>query len=296
MTDWQGLPPLTALRAFAAFAEAGNMAAAGAALNVSHAAISQQIRALEDDLNVALVDRTGRRAELTEEGRALSDALVEGFGAIGRAVDALTGRDAARPLQVTATPTFAANWLMPRLAGFRAAYPDVGLMIDASAAVQPLGPGGIDLALRYGSGDWPGLEATLLVESAIVVVAAPALLGDARISAPDQLADFPWLQELGSNEASHWLLEHGVNRSAGFGMTELPGNLMLEGARLGQGVAITAEVSVTSDIAAGRLRVLFRDDQRDGYWIVTRPGVQRPALKALIRWLKAEASREATSR
>ena len=96
MTDWLALPPLTALRAFSALADTGATVAAGARLNVSHAAISQQVKQLESHLGVALVDRSGRQLALTAEGRQLADALHLGFGTIGRAVEALTGADADR--------------------------------------------------------------------------------------------------------------------------------------------------------------------------------------------------------
>ena len=100
-------PPLSALRAFAALAETGSFTKAGEALNVSHAAISQQVRALEERLGVPLLPRDGRRGALTAEGERLAAALHAGFGGIARAVDELTGGDALRPLQVTTTPAFA---------------------------------------------------------------------------------------------------------------------------------------------------------------------------------------------
>ena len=97
MIDWLTLPPPTALRAFAAFAETGSVISAGTALNVSHAAISQQLRALETHMGVALVDRSGRAMALTVEGRQLASALRTGVGAIAASVEALRGADAARP-------------------------------------------------------------------------------------------------------------------------------------------------------------------------------------------------------
>ena len=128
--DWRSLPSLSALRAFAALAETGSFTRAGAALNVSHAAISQQVRALEERLGVALLPRDGRRGVLTPAGERLAAALEAGFGGIARAVDELTGADADRPLHVSTTPAFAANWLMPRLASFRHEHPEVELMLN----------------------------------------------------------------------------------------------------------------------------------------------------------------------
>lgn len=287
--NWSGMPPLSALRAFSAYAETRSVSAAGEVLNVSHAAISQQMRALEAHLGVALVDRAGRQLALTPEGDSLARCLLDAFGSISQTVDALTGADATRPLQISATPTFAAAWLMPRLTQFRDAHPEINLMIDPTAKIQTLDTGGIDVALRYGNGNWPGLESELLVISPIVVVAAPSLVGTRDITSPSELRDYHWLQELGTSEATNWFAEHGVDRDAGRGYTALPGNLMLEAARAGQGVAITAAVFVEPDIKAGRLRQLFSDTRKKGYHIVTRPGVPRPPLKAFLTWLRREA-------
>ncbi|MEQ5871128.1 LysR family transcriptional regulator [Sagittula sp. NFXS13] len=289
--DWHRLPPLSALRAFAAYARSDSVSTAGAALNVSHAAISQQLRVLEKHMGIALLERRGRRMSLTPDGEILARALDEGFGQISAAVEALTGADAERALQLSTTPTFASAWLLPRMASFRAAHPAISLMIDPSADLRPLSPGGIDMALRYGNGDWPGLEAELFVRSPIAIVAAPGLIDDRRIDTPADLQGFHWLQEFGTNEATSWFAQYGIERDSGLGYTSLPGNLMLEAARQGQGIAILARVFAEPDIAAGRLRVLFEDTRSKGYWIVTRPGVARPPLKAFLTWLRREAAK-----
>lgn len=291
---WTRLPPLSSLRAFAAYAETGNVNAAGAALNVSHAAISQQLRALESHMGLTLLNRDGRRMTLTPEGALLAHALQEGFGQIAAAVEALTGAEADRPLQVSTTPTFAAAWLMPRLARFRAQHPDIDLMIDPSAEIRPLTPGGYDVALRYGNGDWPGLDADLIVRSPVVIVAAPELIGTRHITSPADLADFHWLQELGTNETTAWFTAQDITPPRR-GMTSLPGNLMIEAARQGQGIAILARIFAAPDIAAGRLRLLFQTNDTEGYWCVTRPGIPRPPLRAFLAWLKSEARQSDTA-
>ncbi|WP_323770457.1 LysR substrate-binding domain-containing protein [Antarctobacter sp.] len=287
--NWSALPPLASLRAFAAYAQTRSVSSAGGALNVSHAAISQQMRALETHLGVALLDRSGRKLSLTPEGETLARSLTEAFGDIAQTVEALTGADASRPLQISVTPTFAAAWLMPRLTAFREAHPDINLMIDPTAKVQSLEPGGIDVALRYGDGTWPGLLAEPLIRSPIVVVAAPDLVGNRPITSPSDLRDYHWLQELGTNEATDWFAQNGVDRDAGRGFTAMPGNMMLEAARAGQGIAVVAGVFVEPDIRAGRLRKLFEDNKEKGYHIVTRPGIPRPPLKAFLSWLRREA-------
>src|SRR6056297_3710962 len=287
--DWRTLPPLTALRAFAALAETGSTTEAGVRLNVSHAAISQQVRQLEAHMGVVLVDRSGRQTRLTEQGRDLADALTLGFGAIARAVAALSGADAARPLQISTTPSFAAHWLMPCLSEFRQAHPQIDLMIDPTPRIVEMEPGGIDIAIRYGTGEWPGLEAELLFRSPIVAVAAPHLVEGKRVDSPADLADLPWLQEFGTNESSDWLRRRGVVKERAAGLVQVPGNLLLDGFRNGQGVAVTVREWVRQDITAGRLRLLFEDDGEAGYHIVTRPGVLRAPAKAFVTWLRRQA-------
>ncbi|MCR9124714.1 MAG: LysR family transcriptional regulator [Rhodobacteraceae bacterium] len=286
--DWRSMPPLPALRAFAAFAEEGSVVRAGAALNVSHAAVSQQLRALERHMGLALLDRSGRALGLTAEGTQLAEAVRLGFGSIGNAVRDLTDADADRPLFVSTTPTFAASWLMPRLARFRDRAPDVELRIDPSPALVAFEPGGVDVALRYGSGGWPGLHSEMLLQSPMIIVAAPALLRGRDIRAPEDLADLPWLEELGTTEASNWLRAQGVARGLKRGLTQVPGNLLLDGVRDGQGVAVAVRHFVQRDIAAGRLVELFGEDTALGYHITTREGVLRPAARLFVAWLRRE--------
>ena len=287
--DWINLPPLTALRAFAALAEAGSVVQAGARLNVSHAAISQQIKALEAHMNLSLVVRSGRQLELTREGQQLAEALKLGFGAIARSVEELTEADANRPLHISTTPMFAAAWLMPQLGGFHATHPRASLTLSTTPEIEPLGPGEIDLALRYGDGHWVGLEAEPLFRSPMVIVAAPTLIGDAEIASLSDLSRFPWLEDAGTSEANNWLREQAGMKDRRSGVTHLPGNLLLDGARDGQGVAVVIRRFVERDIRAGRLRILLEKDDDKGYFIVTRPGLQRPALKTFVAWIRRSA-------
>ncbi|MGB3246484.1 MAG: LysR family transcriptional regulator [Sulfitobacter sp.] len=288
---WRDLPPLSALRAFAAFAQTGNVVAAGEALGVSHAAISQQLRGLETYLDVALLDRSGRALQLTESGHVLAQAVQVGFATMIEAAQEITGSRDARPLHISATPTFAASWLMPRLPRFRAAHPEIDLMIDPTADLVSLGADGIDVAIRYGTGPWPGLVAEVLLRSPMVVVAAPSLVGDADLPDINAFAHFPWLEEFGTTESTRWLRNHGVEGGGKRGLMQVPGNLLLDGARDGQGIAVTVREFVIRDIAAGRLRELHTEDNsKAGYHVVTRSGVQRPALKAFVNWIKREAA------
>jgi LysR family glycine cleavage system transcriptional activator len=283
------LPPLAALRAFAAYVETDQIVAAGAKIGVTHAAISQQLRALEKHLGVALLDRSGRTLQLTGEGQVLADAVTLGFGAISRAVEDITGADAARPVQVSCTAMLASAWLMPRLGGFRQKHPDIDLMLNPSPLMVQLEPGGIDVALRFGRGDWPGLVSEPLIMSPMVVVAAPSLVKGRTIDTPADLTGLPWLEEAGVSEATRWLQRQGLDQTNQRGRVQVPGNLLLDGARDGQGVAVIVRHFVERDIEAGRLVELFEDDRRSGYHIVTREGVLRPSAKAFVSWLRRQS-------
>lgn len=233
---WADFPSLNSLRAFATVAETGSYSQAGAALNVSHAAVSQQVKALEARLGVTLVVREGRGIALTAEGVALARDLATGFAAIHRGVEALTGVDATRPVQVTMTPALAVSWLMPRITDFQHRHPGVELMLNSTAEVMTLTPGGIDVAIRFGAGRWPGMEVTPLLLSDLVVVAAPALIGTREITDPAMLIELPWLQELGTNEVSAWMERQGVTPKGPLKITHMPGNMIMEAVRRGDGL------------------------------------------------------------
>lgn len=287
MDIWRSLPPLAALRAFAAWADTGSMTAAGAALNVSHAAVSQQIRALETHLGLSLADRTTHPPRPTPEGARLAEALTGGFAAMARVIADLTGADAARPVQITTSPGFAQAWLLPRLARFRAQHPDVSLMLDPTPQLRVLAPGGIDVAMRYGRGDWPGLEARVLMPTPLVAVAAPALVRG--ISAGDMaaLARLPWVDEMGTDDMLTMLDGQGLRPEGP--VVSLPGGMKVDAVRAGHGIGVMSRLFVEQDIATGRLRELHRIETGKAYWLVHRPGPLRPQVKAFVRWILAEA-------
>lgn len=286
--DWRSLPSLNALRAFAAVAESNSLSAAGRDLNVTHAAVSQQVRALEDFLGLQLVVREGRGVALTPEGERLYEGLRSGFDTIRETVDELLQDDVVRPLNITMTPSFAISWLMPRINDFRLNHPDIELMLNPTAEVVELRPGGVDLAIRFGHGDWPGMDSELFIETNFAVVGASCLIGDRKVENPEDLLDFPWLQEYGTNELTIWMERQGVVPRGKLNITHLPGYMVLEGVRRGDGISATAKTFLEADIASGNMKVLFEEGvyPGTGYHLVTRPGVKRPPLKALLGWLR----------
>ena len=294
--DWRGIPSLNSLRAFSAVADTLNFSQAGRELNVSHAAVSQQVRALEAHLGTSLVVRHGRGVTLTPEGQELAKSLEDSFQGIRHAVDALANAGSSRPLQVTMTPAFAVSWLMPRISDFRLEHPDIELMLNPTAEVVELAPGGVDVAIRFGNGKWKGLEAEMLLPTTFAIIAARSLVGDREFTDPEQLVDYPWMQELGTNELSLWLEKQGVIASGKLDITHVPGYMVLDGLRRGDAITASARAFLEADIAAGNLRVLFEDVlPGSGYYIVTRPGVMRPPVKAFVSWLRRHAQAQAAS-
>ena len=284
------MPPLSSLRAFEAAARLRSLTAAARELNVTHPAIAQQVRRLEAWLGLSLLVRAGRGVEPTEAGARLVVGLSEGFGAIRRAVETITEDD--RPLNITLTPTFAAYWLVPRLGAFRAAHPDIPLTLDPTSETVDLRREGHDVGIRFGKGDWPGLETTRLLPSDFVVAATPALLAGQRVETPADLLLLPWVQEIGTDELRVWMADQGVEDAAPHNVVRMPGNLMLDAIRRGEAIGITGRAWLSHDIAEGTLVTLFDREQSPdlGYWIVTAGTPARAAAKTFIRWLKREAA------
>lgn len=284
--DWHTLPSLTSLRAFAAAAEYRNLTKAATSLNVTHSAISQQIRGLERHLGTRLVVRTQRGISLTSQGEYLSAGLLEAFAAMATLTENLSKAEAIRPLLVSATPMFASAFLMPRLSGFMEDNPNIELRIESTIEAVDLKPGGVDLAIRYGTGRWPGLQAQLLLPGCLTVVASRDLIGDRKFSDPSELLDFPLLQEHASVEFDLWLEKVGISPNTKRKVIRMPGNMLLDGIRRGDGIGATVPAFIADELKSGKLVTLFDDPIPEiGYYLVTLPGAFRPALKLFMRWL-----------
>lgn len=286
---WKDLPPLSALRAFQAVAEAGGYAPAARALNVTHAAVAQQMRGLEAALGVALVVRAGRGMALTAEGADLARALTDGFGTIQAGVEALRGGQ-NRPVRITLTPSFATQWLMPRLKDFWDRHPDIALSLHPDARVVDLRRDGMDVGLRYGNGAWPGVEARFLAPARLSVTCAPALMqGRATLTAAE-MQRMDWFLTRDWPEQENYLISLGLN-PATLGRTDFNSeDLSLAAARQGLGLVVESYALIEDDVAEGRL-VLIHDSREKlpAYFAVTPPGPQRAATRAFLKWLFAAA-------
>jgi LysR family glycine cleavage system transcriptional activator len=282
------LPSLTALRAFDAAAQSGSFSAAARTLNVTHAAIAQQVRGLEKELGVDLAIRAGRGLALTREGQILATALREGFGGIAAALAQIRTDTQSGPLRITMTPSFASQWLMPRLGAFWAKHPDVPLTLHPDKRVIDLHREGMDLAIRFGDGHWPGVAAELLTSARHVVVASPRLVGSAAQLTPAQMVALPWVIEDEWPEQLAWMRKIGIDPDLVTGPHLPTEELALEAARQGYGLFVEHPALIEKDLASGRLVVVHQDDDGGlGYYLVTRPGRVNPALRLFTRWLKS---------
>ncbi len=287
--NWLKIPPLNSLRAFAAVADAGSYVAAATRLNVTQAAVSQQVKALERRLGIALVDRVGRGVELTSAGARLARDLEIGFDIISRGVERLNEEAALRPVQVTMSPAFAVEWLMPKVEEFQRDHPEITLMLNPTSQVVDLKPGGIDVAIRYRDLRRTSDDVDAVLRTDMVVIAAPSLIGERDLSDLASLANLPWLQELGTNEAAEWFTYHGIVPQRPLAINHMPGNLIMPAVRRGDGVTYTARAFFVEDIGAARVIELASEPLFGVYYIETSAFEQRPEVLDFVKWLRSKA-------
>jgi LysR family glycine cleavage system transcriptional activator len=288
--DWRQLPPLTALRAFEATARRSGFSPAARELNVTHAAVAQQVRALEEHLGIPLVRRDGRALALTEEGTRLAQALSEGFGTIQSALEALRDDGAGRTVRITLTSGFAAQWLMPRLRDFWAQHPEIPITLHPDGAVVDLRRERMDLGIRYGNGSWPGVESRFLTSARLVVAGAPSLIGARERLSVEEMAALPWVLTRDWPEQPNLLRSYGLT-PATLRTTELPNeDLAMAAARQGLGLIVESHALLDDDVKTGRLRVVFDPgDNLPAYFVVTPPGPQARAARIFLDWLMKRA-------
>lgn len=288
--NWHDIPSLPALRAFEAAARHGSFSAAARDLNVTHAAIGQHVRALEDHFGQSLMRRDGRSMAVTPEGQILATALSDAFGQIAAATHDLLNRTKARALRVAVTPSLAANWLMPRIGQFWEQHPDIELEILPGMSLVDVRRDNIDVALRYGRGGWPGVTATPLMPAGHVAVAAPDYVKNCDTSCLAGLKGSRWLMDSIRSEERFWLAANGIDLDQEKVTTFATGQLVREAARAGLGIAVLPAPVAASEIASGAFVKLCEEENSDvAYHILIRPEVVSPARDIFVKWLKSQA-------
>lgn len=287
--DWLHFPSLSALRALEATVRTGSFSGAARVLNVTHAAVAQQVRNLEKQLGYALVVRDGRLLSFTDQGRTLAEAANEGFGTIQVALTEIDKSRNTKTLAVTMSPIFAEKWLVPRLKSFWKRYPDVTVSLRPTHKVLDLRRESIDLGIRYGLGSWPGIESAYLTSARFLIVAAPELLAAHAPIDHEKIGALPWVIEEDWQEPLNWLASHGVSLT-GENATEFSTEeICLTAARQGIGLYVGTAALVQQDISDGTLAVVFDpQDENPAYYIVTPTGPVSQEARSFITWLRSQ--------
>ena len=285
------LPPLPAIRAFEAAARLGSFTRAADELHMTQAAVSYQIKQLEQRLGLGLFHRQPRQVVLTPAGHRLAPAVLDAFKQLRTAFAQAIER-VETELAITALPTIASAWLVPRLGAFQLTHPRLAVRLDTTVELVDLNRGEFDVGIRIGAGEWPGLDADFLLPSLFTPLCSPALRERLRTPA-DMLA----LPRFGRER--WWRAWFAAAGLADADLTAKPGvELDVEqhavtAAIAGHGVALSSPLFFEQDIAAGRLLQPFElvvRDQRD-YWL-TYPTTLRTSekIRAFRAWLLAQAA------
>ena len=286
------LPSLTALRAFEAAARLGSAKAAALALSVTPAAISHQIRQLEDELDVALFERLPRRLVVTPTGRALQAELAQAFARMADAVRQARGPQGRRSLTLSVTPAVAAHWLLPHMAALQSDHPEIDLRLKVTHAVDPLDGRGADLAIRYGSGVWHGLHADKLMDTAFVPACSPRLplREPADLLAQTLLHFQPPVEHTLSDPASwpEWAQLAGLSAlNVRAGLVFSDETHAMAAAVAGRGVALVSQALAASTLASGALVQPFGPalPGLPFFLVVPTARLDEPAMAAVRAWV-----------
>ena len=299
------LPPLNSMRSFEAAARCLSFTKAADELFVTPAAISQQVRQLEEYLGATLFHRTTRAVKLTAEARAVLPLMTEGFDNLASAIDRLTQEAETGLLTVSSTPTFAAKWLLQRLPDFTDKHPDIDLRLDATLVPRDFDRDDIDISIRLSQGDFPGFHVSRIFGEAFSPVCSPALLAGAKpLDHPEDLKQHRLLHvdwgmlKSSVPEWSTWLEAFAVE-----GVNPYPGprftveGMAIDAAINGSGLALVSHHSVAEDLKAGRLVKPFDLTlQADySYWLVCpHEYLRRAKVGAFCDWLLQQAEADST--
>jgi LysR family transcriptional regulator, glycine cleavage system transcriptional activator len=290
----RNLPPLNALRAFEAAARHGSFTRAAEELCVTQGAVSQQVKSLELDLAAKLFHRAPGGLELTESGRDYLGTVRDALDRIALGTERLRQRQGSGMLTVSVSPDFAAKFLVHRLGRFSHEHPEISLRISADMHHVDFARENVDMAVRHGDGNWPGLEAARLCAEHLFAVCSPGLASasEARLE-PAGLLNLPLLHHDRREIWAEWFEAAGVpsvDLSRGPVMNRAA--MLIDAAVNGQGVALACTTLAAADIRGGRLvrPVAFSMPLRNSYWIASpRSSAMQPKIKLFRDWLIAEA-------
>ncbi len=288
-----GLPPLTCLRSFEATSRLGSVTLAAKELHVTHSAISQQIKVLEEIVGLTLFVREGRGLRVSEDGRLYALQIRKALGDIAEATRLIQAQPRNDELVVAVLPSFGRAWLLPRLPGFQRLYPHISIRLQASLTVSNLHQESVDIGIRMGKGDWEGVEQQLLFHDEVVAVAAPHFNRGRLPQTPQQIIDSPIIYN--TESWLPWCEAAGVEMSRERqGLCSNDSNLVLEAVRLGQGIALERRSLVYDAIERGELVQLSAVSAPYAYpyWLVWPPRERSEGKqREFSHWLSGEVER-----
>ncbi|AJY17025.1 LysR family transcriptional regulator [Burkholderia multivorans] len=287
--------PLNALRAFESSARHLNFTRAGLELSVTQAAVSQQVRALEERLGCALFTRLPRGLDLTDEGRALLPVLSDAFSRIETVLQQFDGGRLRQVLTLGVVGTFALGWLMPRLKRFRDTHPFVELRLRTHNNVVDLAAEGLDFAIRFGQGNWPATRNERLFDAPLTALCAPDIAR--RLTQPADLAHETLLRSYRTDEWLGWFDAARLEPWTVNGPVFDSSRLMVEAAMQGVGIALAPACMFERELQLGLLaRPLDIDVHAGGYWLTSLKSKSlTPAMTLFRDWITAEASAAASA-
>ena len=289
------LPPMQALRAFEAAARTRSLSRAAESLHLTHGAISHQIKSLEADLGVRLVERAGRGIRLTDEGERFASRIRTVLSDLGDAVREASERSNPRQLRVSVLPSFAARWLLPRIGRFFAAHPDIDVDVSASNAIADFKRDDVDVGIRNGLGVWPGLHVEFVLDDVYFPVCSPHLAGGRLPARPEDLAGYTLLRA-DDDLWKPWFEAAGLDwPEPSRGPTFSDSSHTVQAAIDGQGIALVRTSLLGNDLRNGLLVRLFDIEVPSArkYYLVYPPRLaDAPKLVAFRQWLFDEAARD----
>jgi LysR family glycine cleavage system transcriptional activator len=288
------LPSLSALRCFEAAARTANFTQAAAELHVTQSAVSHQVRALENQLGARLFRRERQALQLTRVGEAYLRSVREALDRLNAATEAVAGTKGDRAIIISVSPAFAIRWLIRRLTQFRRLHPAIRIHLNSARHHVNFEKDDVDLAIRHGSGIWPGLRADLLLEDELFPVCSPTLLAKGPpLRRFADLANYPLINDTEHSYWQEWFRLAGVGEADLSGAISFDDNgLIIEAAVDGQGIAIVRSILAADELNQGKLVRVFDLSlrQRLGYYIVCPEATaDRPHIKAIRKWLLGEA-------
>jgi LysR family transcriptional regulator, glycine cleavage system transcriptional activator len=286
--------PVGPLRAFDVAARHLNLSAAAEEMNVTHAAVSRQVKQLEQRLGVQLFERLPRGLKLTAHGALLAEGTRQAFDRLASAIEDVSVPASRRKLTISTFASLSTRWLMPRVGAFSALFPDADLQVITSTRLVDFAREDVDIAIRFGSGQYPGLHVAPLFKPHDIVVCSPKLLDRGPpIKTFADLKHYTLLHDDSHRTWIRWLEAVGAKDVNGRrGIICGDRNSMMQAALESQGIALASEVFAASDLASGRLMKVFDVEVASPFAIyaVCLPRrLNDPLISGVIDWLVREA-------